>query len=292
MSLINLRSYDLVITTSYNFKFGVCGHLFEMIEYYWAIKKWTNLNPCILLSDGTTLEEFDVALKTKYQDLIVENLIYHPFPKLLMAKNLLIVDGYSNLSKNEIYSDNFFLLRCHEKDFSYFSNKKTKCHLFQDFEIYDDIPKNLIVLDYKKKILYSKFKKIEGEVEDCSMFYLTDVSRFISEDDLNDVINKYSIKNEIIFTNKPELYKLIKTYKVPVPDMWNKFSTYVYTKLPAKKDCSNRFILECMYYGKNVLYDIDYFDKALEVRKKDGIEKTSLTEDDFLVKYINEQIKC
>lgn len=292
MSLINLRSYDLVITTSYNFKFGICGHLFEMIEYYWAIKNWTNLNPCILLSDGTTIEEFQTALKTKYDNLIIDNLIYHPFPKLLMVKNLLIVDGYSKFRNSEVYTDNFFLLRCHENDFSYFSNKKSKCHLFQDFEIYDDIPKNLNVIDYKKKILYSKFKKIENVVDDNSMFYLTDVSRFVSEDDLNEVIKKYYIKNPIVFTNKPELYKSISTYKVPVPDMWNKFSTYVYTKLPGKKDCSNRFILECMHYNKNVIYDIDYFDKALEVRKKDGIETTSLISDDLLVKYIHEQIKC
>ena len=82
MFLLNLRQYDLVITTSYNFKFGICGHLFEMIEYYWAIKNWTNLNPCILLSDGTTIEEFNIALNTKYENLVVENLIYHPFPKL------------------------------------------------------------------------------------------------------------------------------------------------------------------------------------------------------------------
>ncbi len=292
MSLINLRSYDLVITTSYNFKFGICGHLFEMIEYYWAIKNWTNLNPCILLSDGTTIEEFNIALKSKYHDLTIENLVYHPYPKLLLTKNLLIVDGYSKFNNSEIYCDNFFLLRCHEKDFSYYSNKKFSSHLFQDFEIYDDIPEGLNVIDYKKKILYSKFKTIDGKIENSSMFYLTDVSRFLPQEDLTEVINKYSIKDSIIFTNKPELYQNFNTYKVPVPDMWNKFSTYVYTKLPGKKDCSSRFILECMYYDKEIIYDVDYYDKALEVRKKDGIQNTSLTKDDLLIKYIDEQIKC
>ncbi len=292
MSLVNLRNYDLVITTSFGFKFGICGHLFEMIEYYWAIKNWTNLNPCILLSDGTTIDEFNIALNTKYDNLVVENLIYHPFPKLLLSKNLLIVDGSSRLDNSEIYTDNFFLFRCHEKNYDFYINNKAQCHLFQDFEIYDDIPKKINVFDYKKKLLYSKFKKINDDVENSVMFYLTDVSRFMSEETITEISNKYSFNNTVVFTNKPELYTKIKTYKVPVPDMWNKFSTYVYTKLPGKKDCSNRFILECMHYDKEVVYDIDYYDKALEIRKKDGIKNTSLEQGDFFINYINEQIKC
>jgi len=247
VSLVNLRNYDLVITTSFGFKFGICGHLFEMIEYYWAIKNWTNLNPCILLSDGTTIDEFNIALNTKYDNLVV---------------------------------DDFYI------------NNKAQCHLFQDFEIYDDIPKKINVFDYKKKLLYSKFKKINDDVENSVMFYLTDVSRFMSEETITEISNKYSFNNTVVFTNKPELYTKIKTYKVPVPDMWNKFSTYVYTKLPGKKDCSNRFILECMHYDKEVVYDIDYYDKALEIRKKDGIKNTSLEQGDFFINYINEQIKC
>ncbi len=286
-----MRSYDLVITTSYNFKFGICGHLFEMIEYYWAIKNWTNLNVCILLSDGTTIEEFNTALSTKYNNLVVDDVLCYPFPRLLLAKNLLIVDGSSKFINSEIYSDNFFLLRCHEKDYEFYSSKKSNCHLFQDFEIYDDIPKKINVIDYKKKLLYSKFKEIKGSVEEDVMFYLTDVSRFVSEDELKNIITKYNFKNTVVFTNKPNLYKSLKTYEVPVVDMWNKFSKYVYTKLPGKKDCSSRFILECMYYNKEVIYDIDYYDKFLEVRKKDGIIKTSLERGDLLVEYLNESIK-
>jgi hypothetical protein len=289
--LLNLRKYDLVITTSYNFKFGICGHLFEMIEYYWAIKNWTNLNPCILLSDGTTLEEFNKALENKYDDLVIENVIYHPFPKVLITKNLLIVDGSSRFDRTEIYSDNFFLLRCHENEYDFYSKNKSNCYLFQDFEIYEDIPDKITVIDYKKKILYNKFKKIEGAVDDAAMFYLTDVSRFMSEDDVKHVIQKYQFPDNVIFTNKTELYKSIKTYKVPVENMWNKFSKYVYTKLPGKRDCSSRFILECMHYGKEVIYDIDYFDKSLEVRKKDGVTNTSLGKGDLLVEYLNERIK-
>lgn len=292
MFLLNLRQYDLVITTSYNFKFGICGHLFEMIEYYWAIKTWTKLNVCILLSDGTTIEEFNTALKTKYDDLLVEDIIYHPFPKVLVTKNILIVDGSSRFDHTEIYADNFFLLRCHETNYDFYSNNKSKCYLFQDFEIYDDVPSNVTVIDYKKKLLYSKFKKIEGSIENNVMFYLTDVSRFIPENDLKTVIQKYGFTNSVIFTNKPELYKDIKTYKVPVENMWNKFSKYVYTKLPGKRDCSSRFILECMHYNKEVVFDIDYYDKSLEVRKKDGVSNTSLEKGDLLVDYLNERIKC
>ena len=50
----------------------------------------------------------------------------------------------------------------------------------------------------------------------------------------------------------------------PVDNLFDKFSTYIYTPVPRKWDCSPRFIAECKYYGKEVIYhNIDYWDVDL-----------------------------
>lgn len=290
-SIAYVKDFDIAITTSFEFKFGVCGHLYEMIDYYWAIKRYTNLRPCILLTDGTTINEFNLAVKQKYQDIVIEDVCYKPSPRVIIANSLLVVDGSPRLRNAELMLKNVFLFRCSEKDFEYYTSKKIKVFLLQDFEVYDDKPSNLNLIDYKKKILFSKYKVYNNSVEDTAMFYLTDICRALTQEQLEDSIKKYGFKTNIILTNNPSLYTLDNVYTVPLEDIWNKFSTYIYTAIPRQRDCSSRFILECMYYNKDIIYDIDYYDNALEVRKKDGLNGTSLLPNDLFLELLNEQIE-
>jgi len=288
-SIVNLKAYDIVLTTSYEFKFGVCGHLYEMIDYYWAIKNWTDLNPCILLADGTTIEEFDNAVAQKYDNIKIDKVVYNPQPKVIIANNLLVVDGSPRLRDAELLVSNIFLFRCSESDFSYYKGKNV--FLLQDNEIYDDRPSDVTIVDYKKKILFTKYKQYSNTVTDTAMFYLTSVCRALSHNELVTAIKKHGFQNNIVLTDDPSMYKLDFVYRVPVDNMWNMFSTYIYTRVPRQIDCSSRFILECMHYGKNVIYDIDYYDRALEVRKKDGLNGTSLLPTDAFLTLLDEQIK-
>lgn len=285
--ILNLKQYDIVLTTAFEFKYGICGHIFEMIDYYYAIKTYTNLNPCILLADGTSKEDFELAVKQKYDNLIIDNVIVSFQPKVIIANDILFVDGSHRLANADILAKRIFLFRCSESDFTKFTNTKARVFLLQDFEIYDDKPSCLTLIDYKKKILFSKYKRFENKSINTAMFYLTSICRALSQEDLDAVIKKYHIDKYIILTDKVDLYKT-GAYKIPLDNMWELFDTYIYTSIPRKIDCSSRFILECMHYGKNVIYDIDYYDKALEVRKKDGLNGTSLTQDDEFIKLLNE----
>lgn len=289
--LVNLKQYDIVLTTSFEFKYGVCGHLFEMIDYYYAIKTYTELTPCILLSDGTTLAEFHAAVKFKYADLVIENVVEHPCPRVILAKNVLLVDGSPRLRDAEIFADNIFLFRCSESDFSSLTRYKSNKFLLQDFEIYDDCSTELTVVDYKKKILFSKYRKYTSTVTDIAMYYLTTACRAMSPSDLAESITRHGFANYIVLTNEPAMYGLANVHAVPLENMWEQFSTYVYTAIPRKMDCSSRFVLECLHYNKDIIFDIDYHDRALEVRRKDGLVGTSLTSDDYFLKILNEQIK-
>jgi len=292
-SIANLKHYDIVLTSSFEFKFGISGHLFEMIDYYWAIKNYTTLTPCILLADGVTVDELNDAVKQKYDNLIIEHVEYCVQPKVILAKNLLIVDGSPQLKGADLFVDNIFLFRCSASNFEAFNQTRSRVFLLQDFEVYPERYEDsgLIVFDYKKKILFSKYKQYNSIVNDTAMFYLTTVCRALSQDDLLSIINKHQFKTNIILTDDPSVYTLDHVYKVPLADIWDKFNTYIYTSIPRKTDCSSRFILECMHYNKDVVYEIDYYDPALEVRKKDGLTGTSLLPEDAFLRLLNEQIK-
>jgi len=291
-NIVNLKSYDIVLTTSFEFKFGVCGHMFEMIDYYYAVKEYTSLTPCILLADGTSKQELLSAVKQKYTDLIIDNIVEHPCPKVIIANNLLVVDGSPRLKNADLLVNNIFLFRCSESDFSYYTSKHKNVILMQDFEIYGEQLDSIETIDYKKKILFSKYKPMLGDSDVAAMFYLTDVCRAIPQLELEQLIKKYNFNKNIILTNNTNLYSLDNVYQVPVDNIWDKFSTYIYTKVPRQIDCSSRFILECEHYGKEVIYDIDYYDRALEVRKKDGLTGTELLPNDKFLKLLNERIKC
>lgn len=255
-----------------------------MIDYYWAIKNWTELNPCILLTDGTTIEEFNRAVSQKYENIEILDVIYSPNPKIVYAKNILITDGNPLHPNAELLVNNIFLFRCSNKSFSFFKNKST--FLLQDNEVYNDYPLEVTVVNYKKKILFEKYKKFNTTVTDTAMFYLTNLCRAISQEELDISIKKYGFKNNIILTDDSTLYNMKNVYQIPVNNLWEKFNTYIYTRVPGREDCSSRFILECMYYGKDVIYDIDYYDHALEVRKKDKLNNTVLTKDDEFLKLL------
>jgi hypothetical protein len=288
LGIINLKNYDLVITTSFEFNFGVCGHLFEMIDYYHAVKTYTNLKPCILLSDGTTRQQLLQAVDQKYFDLTIDDIVEQDSPKVIIAKNLLVVDGSPRLKNADLLVDRIFLFRCSESDFSYYASTRAKVLLMQDFDVYGDQTELVPVLNYKKKILFSKYKPLSGAVDTAAMFYLTDLCRALSQIELESLIKKHGFEKNIILTNNRDIYSLEHVYQVPVENIWNKFSTYIYTKVPRQIDCSSRFILECAFYDKQVIYDIDYYDKALEVRKADGLKVTQLTATDEFLKLLNE----
>jgi hypothetical protein len=291
-NIVNLKQYDLVLTTSWEFKFGVCGHLFEMIDYYYAIKTYTPFTPCILLADGTTKQELLSAIESKYDNLTVENIVVHYRPKVVIANNILITDGSHRLRGADLLAKNIFLFRCSENDFTYFTKFKSNIFLLQDFEIYNDRPIGVNIVDYKKKILFSKYKNYNNNVKNVAMYYLTSLCRKLSDAELETTLTKHQFNDSIILTDDVSLYPNRNTFKIPVDDIWDKFSTYIYTSVPRKIDCSSRFIVECLYYGKNIIYDIDYYDRALEVRKKDTVLTVSLTKDDEFLKLLHEQNKC
>lgn len=285
--LVTLKQYDVTITQSWETNHGISGHLFEMIEYFYHFTFHKKIKTSILLADGITIDQFKVALD-KYDfspreyTTIITNTFFKFQPRVIIANDVIFVDGSIRTFNADLLCKRKIFLRCSEDEYL----DKADIVL-QDYDLYEPLPNSI---DYKKKMLFSKFKKI-GKSEDKAMFYATGNSRMLSFEDLEHLTAKHCFYKYIILSNKEiETPSNVELLKVPVQDLWTKFNTYIYTGLTnlTKIDCSSRFIAECQHYGKQVIYDVQRVDKGLEVRRKDlheGLDKISLKEtDDILSK--------
>lgn len=287
------NDYELWLTYSWsNNNHGICGHTFEVIEYYLILKEHYKVG--IVLCEDITWEQLNIALRSKYDlteieiENVKENTIFSKRPKLVSGKNIIFTDGGMKSTKNcVLLFDNIIHLACGDLEIK--NNDKNNVWILQDYRVYDRVLKNGV--DYKKKILFDRFKKIKG-CDNRALLYGTKNCRSISRSDyeeISDLINTgiIAITNE---ENKPN-YEVVGVEFVvpPLENIFEKFDTYVYTPVDRRWDCSPRFIAECEYYGKEVIYyKIDYWeeDKGLYWRKWDvenDFESISLKQDDELV---------
>lgn len=270
---------DLIITYSWGSNnHGICGHLFEVIEYFWILKDHFNVKILLAEIDKPTFEK---ALLSKYDfskdelQFIFKRTIFEYKPKILICNNILFTDGGLNQLKGTV-------IKAEQKIM--FSCSKY------------DIPKDWIVLEdhrvygkrksihYVKKILFSRLKRINN-AKNKTMIYMTKNCRSVGDEVLNEIDGDVlALVNEIPQNKLPHIeYKV-----VPVENIMEQFQTYVYTPVPRKWDCSNRFIAECLFYGKTVEYkNIDYLDvdTALNVRISDckDLNLISLKEKDNII---------
>jgi hypothetical protein len=225
------------------------------------------------------------------------NVVYSDKPKLLKGSNILFVDGgIINNSDKTLLFDRILYFACGNKEIA--NNTKENVYVLQDDRVYDPVLVNGI--NYKKKILFDKFKRLRRPNLRNVLMYGTKNCKDISLD----LYKKYSKKfpNSTILAvtneeNKQDDFDNVTFLVPPVEDLFNKFQLYVYTPVARKWDCSPRILAECKYYNKDVVYhDIDYWDedKGLYWRKWDidnDFDSLFLTEDDDLVPILRDIIQ-
>jgi hypothetical protein len=301
--ILNLSEYDIVFTTSFECTHGLSGHLYEQIEYHFLALK-NGFKSIILLSDGTKKETLILAIKNKYNftdveiSFFIDTVIECQCPKLLITKNLCVVDGSALFANCVVYANNVYLLRCSQSEFTKFSKAKTikKIHLMQDFLVYGSNieEENIILVDYVKKIMWNRYRKPKEIKTNTGLLYLTTNMRKLSFEDIEKIIEKTKCEKYLIVTNNTSLYEdidnnKVKVIKGPVNDVFELFDTYIYTSTSKKFDCSPRFIVECAVFGKSVEYFIDYDDPGIIARKKhieNNLSSLHLDKDDQFFKYM------
>ena len=259
---------ELLLTFSWgNFTHGVSGHLFECIEYYYILKN--HFKTKILIPEN--IKNYEEILRSKYtfdeseiRD-ILENTIMESKPTLVKTNNIFFVDGsWKNIKNINVLYKKILCFAC--GDFTVLGQEEATVLL--DYRVYPKIPKKSF--NYKKKILLAKLKKPISK-DNKTLIYATENCRDTD----------YNVKNSL---------KLRKE-DLPVLDLFDKFSRYIYTPISRKFDCSPRFLVECKYFDKEIVFHPDvlnYFenDTGLYWRWFDiqnDFESLELKEDDKII---------
>lgn len=295
--------HELILSYSWdNFlRQGICGHTYEVIEYFYILSKYFKVY--ILICNDITWEIFEKALrKYNFSDEVValykERVIIKSDVTLLICKNIIIVDGFMDfIIKKRVIADNIILFAC--SDLSIKDNTQDNVFILQDNRIYKE-GKNTI--NYKKKILFDKMKptKHVETISQDNLLYTTSVCRQLTNEDYNNILKLYDGKFLIINSDGKIQVKndRLKYMMSPVDNIFEKFSTYIYTPINRKWDCSSRFIAECKFFDKQVQYyniDEQYLniDIALRWRKYDvekDFKSLYLQEDDEIINIIKDII--
>ena len=303
------KSYDLYIsmTWSGDTNHGVSGHLYEIIEYYELLKNHFKVG--ILICEDLTWDIIEKAILTKYNlnltqiENIKNNITFANRPKYVVGKNILFVDGGFTRTMLRygvtLLFDNIFSFRCSYMDFHYNLPYKN-ITLLQDNRVYND-DDNKISINYKKKIKFNIFKDIKKPTIDAALLYITTNCRRLCDNNMLDIVVQYNFDNYVILSNNNKKYRNnFKQFKnldyptMPVNNIFEKFNTYIYTPTRDKFDCSPRFIAECNFYKKGILYhniNEDYLkiDTGLRYRKYDienDFKSITLQDDDNIIKII------
>jgi hypothetical protein len=279
-------NYDLWLSYSWsNNNHGICGHTYEVIDYYHVLKEQFKVG--ILLAEDIDWATFEKSIVSKYDFTDAElkdikrNTVFANRPTVITGKNILFTDGgIVNNSNKTLLFDNVLYFACGNKQIK--DNDDENVWILQDDRVYEPVKRNGI--NYKKKILFSRLKKI-GPGRNRALLYATKNCRSIAD------FEQYKQYGDVlaIVNVLPQAVEGMEFALPPIDDMFEQFTTYVYTPVERKWDCSPRFIAECKYYGKQVVYhNIDYWDidHGLRVRKEDidnDFESLSLTATDEIV---------
>jgi hypothetical protein len=290
------NSYDLYLTMTWvhDHNHGICGHVYEIIDYYLLLSKKFKVG--ILICEDMTWQMFESCIRSKYSldestiCCIKNDITFCNRPKWVLGldTNILFVDGgllnsIAAFGVN-LMVKNIFSFKCNPDD-THYNLPYKNITLLQDNRVYDDKDSETAI-QYIKKIGFRYYKEYDSVKTDTALLYCTTNCKKLCNVSILDIVFEYGFKNYMLLTNDREQYaslsnsfKQISFPTMPVEDIFQKFDSYIYTPTGGgittrKFDCSPRFIVECAHYGKNVIYhaiDHDYLeiDRGLKWRRYD-----------------------
>ena len=312
------KSYDLYLSMTWvrdpDIGHGVSGHIYEIVDYYLLLRDHFKVG--ILICEDIDWDMFEAIIRQKYNvtdsdiDDIKQHTTFANRPRLVTGNNILFTDGGIKRSiqgSGSILSfNNILSFRCSKQDTHYDLPYKNLT-LLQDNRVYDDGDNN-IAINYKKRIKFDAYTKPANTETNAALIYMTKNCRLLSDSEIIDVVTTYdSFDKYVILTSTPEEYRErfnnhtnLEFPNMPVENLFEKFSTYIYTPIRNTDvgcfDCSPRFIAECVYYNKDVIYDnIDDayldIDTGLKYRRYDienDFDSINLKPDDEIIDILHE----
>lgn len=291
-------TYELWLSYTWsNNDHGICGHTYEVIDYYYILSQHFKVG--IFLAEEVDLE---AAVRAKYSftneevEQLMSNVVFGTKPKVVQGTNILFVDGgVVNNEEKTLLFDNVLYFACGNKQIK--DNEKENVWVLQDDRVYE--PVNVNGINYKKRILFDKLNRIRYPNLRDVMIYGTKNCRQVEDKVVRKYSKKFRTSDILVITNdenKQEDFDNVKFVVPPIEDIFTKFHIYVYTPVPRHWDCSPRFLAECKYYNKVVIYEgIDYWDEdhGLRVRVDDidnDFDSLYLKEDDEIISIVRKII--
>lgn len=302
--IYQVKDYEAVLT--YSPINEMTGHIFECFDYYLRLR--IHFKTCILFMTTLSKQDLKVCFESKYsvpfeeieQDLLFID--YNNLPNIIsFPRNafVLLTDGniYSLQGKKMFLSTkNLYGFMCYDYNFKNVKMNNQITYL-QDYRIYGK-HKYFKSIDYVKKIPFDLYKKVDRSDTSTALFYVTFVCRKVNRDTILEGFLKSGCEKGILLVPQIEeefldIHENIQVLEMPLPNLMERFDTYIYTNVERQFDCSSRLVTECAHYGKKVIFDIDYTDIALETRKQDckDIQKLNLTDDDSIIQVIKDVIR-
>ena len=289
------EKYDVVLTFSPIEE--ITGHWFEVFEYYYYLKVH-EFRPCMLFHAPTISKEVIMeTLQDKYSvEISTDDFFVLSYEEMLIGCPLaicLVCDGnFDSLQQKgiKIVAKKILGFGCGNVTIPYGNYKNAEFLL--DKRVYSVN----YGTHYVKKI-YADILKYPSTKENNTLFYITKNCRLFEPEMLVNLLKSdYSEYDRHVIITNDERYDELKNNSnieivyPPLKNMFDRFTTYVYTPIPRKFDCSPRLISECKLFGRNVdYYHIDYFDVGLETRKKDLDDGSVwMREDDIIIKLLRE----
>ena len=245
-----------------------------MIEYFMHFRFVKNIDACILISDGTSEEVFFKAVSSKYDltDAELSEFEQHTYfrfqPHVIYADTILITNGSMRFLGADIFANKKLVFRCSNLEPGL---DRDDLIILQDPRIYEDMPNSV---PYTKRMMFSKYKKLEPKHPNIGMFYAKSNSKVMHRDEFDYLVDKHKDRFDsfILLTDQViDVPDGVKLRLVPIPDLWDSFGAYIYTHKESTKlvDCSPRFVAECKFYGKELIIEAPEIDKGLAARLYD-----------------------
>lgn len=311
--IVNVKA-DLCICSSWDlnddgFRHGVSGHIFEIVEYFYILKN--KYHTKILLGDPRmTRDVVEDIIRYKYNfhesDIIeiLDAIIYCKVPpKHVLGNTALFVDGCLVKMQPQgikLHFDKIYTFKCSRYEPVYDLQAYRDVIPLLDYRVYKDINQEdvNIGIDYKKRVLIDRLRRVNGPNIDTALLYLTKNCRLQPVEYVQDIFETYNFSRYLIVTDTDDYDHMtssaVKVLRPPVDSLFELFDTYIYTPISLVWDGSPRLPVECAVFDKNVIYhDIgeEYLsrDRGLYYRRhdiNDSLTSLYLTEQDDILNII------
>ncbi len=286
------KKYELTLGYSWKSKIdqGICGHLFEMIEYYTILKKYFSV--CMMVCENMPWNKIESTIRDKYDfeedeiRNIRDNLIFLDRPRIVKGNALLLLDGnLTGIKDRVLHFNKLMIFPCRDLKFQTIDNVIA----LQDDRIYG---KGRNTINYIKKVLLDRYRDI-GPSEKNNLVYATSNPRWLSKHFYEELEERFDGDFLLLSDKKVEgLSDRFKQEDMPVKNLFERFDRYIYTPTMTQKDCSPRFPVECKFYNKDIEYfKIGYLDRDLGLRYRrhdieNNFESLYLEENDEIIDII------